>query len=269
MIETRKSNQWMAKSSRIRCRILSKGVPATQPWSHWIERWTPVTAPTWPAATASRIQARCGAQRPFWLTASCNPRASARSASSRPSARSCTNGFCDSTCWPASSAARISGARLSRMRRQVDDGDRAVADHVLDAVGGERVRKMLVAAKLRPLEMAVGNGDDIEPVPAIGLEMGEGDAAGADKADRDRAVPRHRRPVVDRRRRHLGRLGRDQGIESSAGMPSGCVSALMAAAPACALLRPSGRRCRRCAGRCGRAPATAAPRHRARRASGR
>src|SRR5438477_647099 len=52
-------------------------MPATQLWSHWMAIRTAVGVPTTPARTASRRYARCGAQRPFWFTASSRPAASA------------------------------------------------------------------------------------------------------------------------------------------------------------------------------------------------
>jgi hypothetical protein len=64
-----------------------------------------------PARTASRIQARCGAQRPFWLTASFTPLSRASATRRRPSSRSRTKGFCDRTCLPAFSAASMIGRR--------------------------------------------------------------------------------------------------------------------------------------------------------------
>ena len=184
-------------------------MPAVQPrFSRGQRTWTPVTSPMRPAAAASRSQARCGAQRPFWLTARTRPRFAARSTSSRPVARSSTKGFCDRTCFPQ--GARVASGRrerpdASRCREPVITGRRASAwtSSVIRAAWSRRAARVI--------QIARRDGDNVQPVARIGVQMRSANSAGADERDADASVLRHRRAVGNVGRpgsASLTRLGR-------------------------------------------------------------
>ena len=167
-------------------------------------------APISPARTASRIQARCGAQRPFWLTARRTPFASARSQRRAPASRSTTKGFCDSTCLPARERRLDHRQPLGRVRRDVDDLDVVAGERAGDVVGRLGGGEELVAPRLGPGERAVADHRDVEARRAVGGEMRRGDAAGADQRDPRPVGPRQRRPVGQVGR---GDLGGGRGLQ--------------------------------------------------------
>ena len=92
-----------------------------------------------------------------------------------------------------------------RMGGEVEDADVRVAQQRVEIVGDARAREMGVAARTGALEIARADGDDVEAMARVGLEMRRADPARADKRDRYATVARHRRTIGKLRRFDLRR----------------------------------------------------------------
>ena len=174
--------------------------------------WQDWTSPISPARTASRIQERCGAHRPFWLTARTTPFSSARSASRAPASRSSTKGFCDSTCFPASSAVSISASRSAGCGVRSTTAISSRVSVRCDVVRRLGVGKELVAPRLGLGERPAADHRHVEARRPIRVEMRRRDAARSDQRDARPIVLRHRRPVGQVGRRDLGGRRALQGV---------------------------------------------------------
>ena len=98
------------------------------------------------------------------------------------------------------------------MGGEVEDADVRVTQQRVEIVSDARVREMGVAARAGALEIARANGDDVEAIARVSLEMRCADPARADERDRLLTVARHWRTIGKLRRLDLRRSLGDQSI---------------------------------------------------------
>jgi hypothetical protein len=154
-----------------------------------------MTSPISPARTASRIHALCGAQRPFWLTASLHALVLGQLHEVLAHAQIGDEGF----------LAQHVLARLQRrlddrramlgVERHVDHVDLGIGQHVLPVVLDPRGGAVFGGLRLGLGPRAVPECRDLPSRGAVGVEMAAGDAARADHPDPGAVGPGHRRAV--------------------------------------------------------------------------
>ena len=98
------------------------------------------------------------------------------------------------------------------MGGEVEDADVWVAQQSVEIVSDACVREMSVAARAGALKIARADGDHVQAIARVSLEMRGADPARADERDRLLPVARHRRTIGKLWRFDLRRMPCDQSI---------------------------------------------------------